>query len=123
MDKRSKTQGNKPKTPAFVSAPVAVEQPIPPSSSPTTEIDQIIADIQDDIKAARVNADPDLRERLRGRLIQAERIRGKAIDDTRKHELRLVDSTEWRELSAKLAKMVAGCDRCRSAVLALLDDA
>lgn len=142
MEKRSRTQGNKLKTPAFVgdAAPVpskaqllaaleqrAVEAPAEPSASqPGTEIDQIIAAIQGDIRAARAKGDSDLCEKLRGRLIQAERMRSKSLDDMRKHELRLIDSTEWQVLSAKLARMVAGCDRCRDAVLTLIggdDDA
>lgn len=137
MEKRSRTQGNKPKSPAFVgdAAPVpskaqllaaleqrAVEAPAEPSASqPGTEIDQIIAAIQGDIRAARAKGDSDLCEKLRGRLIQAERMRSKSLDDMRKHELRLIDSTEWQVLSAKLARMVAGCDRCRDAVLTLID--
>lgn len=88
--------------------------------SATSEIDQIISAINSDISAARRNGDADLCERLRGRLIQAERIRSKALDDNRKHELRLVDSVEWQQLSAKLRRMVAGCDRCRTAALTLL---
>lgn len=142
MDKRAKTPGNKPKIATNVSesappaAPAALT-PTPaqllaelerrseveraePSASPSAEIDQIIAAIQNDIAAARRNGDADLCERLRGRLIQAERIRSKALDDMRKHELRLVDSAEWKQLSAKLARMVAGCERCRTAVLTLL---
>lgn len=118
MEKRSKIQINKPKTPPSVKPTPEPEQSF---TGPTAEIDRIIADIEADIRAARAAADPDLGERLRGRLIQAQRIRSKALDDTRKHELRLVDSTEWRELSGKLSRMVGGCDRCRVAVLKLLD--
>lgn len=137
MDKRSKTQGNKPKTSAFAGdVPTkaqllaALEQRTAPEpmashgvgvSGPTTDADQIIAAIESDIRSARAKGDADLCEKLRGRLIQAQRMRGKALDDMRKHDLRLIDSTEWQQLSAKLARMVAGCERCRTAVLALLD--
>lgn len=145
MDKRAKTSGNKPRTQTNVgeSAARAPTTPMPApaptnaqvlaalerraeaeradsSASPTADIDQIITAIQSDITAARRVGDHDLSERLRGRLIQAERMRSKALDDIRKHELRLVDSVEWQQLSAKLARMVAGCDRCRAAVLTLL---
>ena len=122
MDKRSKTQGNKRKTSASASIPAEDEQRAPPVASPTAEIEQIIADIQGDLRSAKESNAYALGERLRGRLIQAERLRSNVLGDMRKHELRLVDSAEWQQLSAKLARMVGGCDRCRVAVLKLLEE-
>lgn len=137
MEKRTKIHVNKPKTPTFARPPSEppalsavmpppVVTPAPPAApptfaGPTAEIDRLIFDIETDIQAARADGDTDLSEKLRGRLIQAQRMRSKALDDSRKHELRLIDSLEWKDLSAKLARMVAGCDRCRDAVLRLLE--
>lgn len=93
----------------------------PKTASRLDGINAIVAGIKEDL------ADNDLadsvREKLTGRLLQAERITQQIESDARKLELRLAESPAWIELSRKLVAAIGGCKRCSAGVLKMIQDA
>lgn len=92
-------------------------------SDPLDEVEKLLRSVRKDIKAAQNDDEVsfDLLEKLRGRELQAQRLRSQIIANNRKLTVRILDSPEWEKLATSIVDAVKDCDSCSKTLLEVLE--